>query len=106
MLGWEPAGPVAEVWISPVRSAAVFGLRLVFPSFGLRVALSGPRHYSSIVTAALQHTRPLPAKPGARLEEGDLDVQEFLRILAEIADQQAHIPGHSRQIVVQLRIGE
>src|SRR5229473_165219 len=42
----------------------------------------------------------------ARLEERDLDVQEFLRILPEISDQQAHIPSQVCQVVVQLRVGE
>src|SRR5713101_6445760 len=40
------------------------------------------------------------------LEKTDLDVQELLRILPEIPDQQPHVPGQSRQVVVQLRVGE
>src|SRR5229473_94109 len=44
------------------------------------------------------------AQPGS--EHRDLDVQELLRVLPEIPDQQPHVPGQTRQIVVQLRVGE
>src|SRR5215472_7462632 len=39
-------------------------------------------------------------------EQGDLDVQEFLRVLPEISHQQAHVSGKARQIIVELRITE
>src|SRR5713226_8923527 len=45
-----------------------------------------------------QSSRPLKYR--------DLDVQKLLRILPEILDQKAHIPGQVRQIVVQFRVGE
>ena len=41
-----------------------------------------------------------------RLKQAHLDVQELLRILPEIANQQPHIPGQTGQVVVQLRIGK
>src|SRR5229473_2497584 len=58
--------------------------------------------YSGITTHAPTFGKAL----GVRLENRDFDVQELLRILPEISDQQPHIPRQSRQIVVQLRVGE
>src|SRR5215813_11857866 len=40
------------------------------------------------------------------LEDGNLEAQEFFRILAEVADQQAKVAGQSSQVVIELRIGE
>src|SRR6266436_5262234 len=58
--------------------------------------------YSGITT----HAPTFGKASDVRLENRDFDVQELLRILAEISDQQPHIPRQSRQIVVQLRVGE
>ena len=46
------------------------------------------------------------AAPLVRLKNSQLDVQEFLRIGAEVPDQQAHVPRQSRPIVIEFRIGE
>src|SRR5215831_11721645 len=46
------------------------------------------------------------SKAPAALEQGDLDVQELLRVLPKIANQQAHISGQTRQIVVELWVGK
>src|SRR5215813_8433599 len=40
------------------------------------------------------------------LEDGNLEAQEFFRILAEVADQQAKVAGETGQVVVELWIGE
>src|SRR5258708_9298085 len=61
-----------------------------------------PHYYSGITTQAAASGKAYPA----HLEKRDLDVQELLRILPEIPDQQPHVPGQSRQVVVQLRVGE
>jgi hypothetical protein len=44
--------------------------------------------------------------PKFELKDRNLNVQELLRILAEIRDQVAHVSGNSGQIVVELRISE
>ncbi len=98
--GWEPAGQAAAAWISPVQSGPAFVLRLVCPLFRLRAALQSKTltaHCYSRITA--QGASPGKVS-GAILEKRDLDVQEFLRILAEIPDQQPHVPGQTRQIVI------
>src|SRR5207253_6742839 len=96
--GWEPACLAAEVWISPARSAAAFVRRLVFLSFYPREArLPGTvilRCYCGITTHAPASGKAQPVKS----ENRDLDVQEFLRILPEIPDQQPHVPGQTRQV--------
>jgi hypothetical protein len=49
--------------------------------------------------------RERPALP-KQLEDCHLYVQEFLRILAEVADHQPHIAGEAAEIVVERRIAE
>src|SRR5260370_18075260 len=104
--GWEPAGPAAEVWISPARSAAFFVRRPVFRSSYLREA----RLPATVIFLCYRGITTQAAASGkayaAHLEKRDLDVQELLRILPEIPDQQPHVPGQSRQVVVQLRVRE
>src|SRR5271168_5344357 len=46
------------------------------------------------------------APPAAPLEYRNLDVQEFFRILPEIADQKPQISRKPSEIIVELRIGE
>ena len=48
--------------------------------------------------------RGLARKAGAASKQRDLDVQEFFWILPEVANEQAHISGQARQIVVQLGV--
>src|SRR5260370_40830294 len=71
-----------------------------------RARLDNAGKYSLCVTVALQHTPPLPAKRRPGSENSELDVQELLRVLTEIPDQQSHVPCQTCQIVVQLRVGE
>jgi len=44
--------------------------------------------------------------PKFELKDGNLNVQELLRVLPEIRNQVAHVSSHSGQIVVELRIGK
>src|SRR5208337_2041782 len=54
-------------------------------------------------------THSVPGAPGARCElskQRELDVQEFLGIRAEVADELAHVAGDAGEVVVKLGIGE
>ena len=39
-------------------------------------------------------------------KDGDFDFQEFFGILAEIADEKAHVAGESGEIVVEFGVGK
>src|ERR1700737_3492094 len=106
MRGWEPAGLAAEGWISPARSAAFFVRRLVFPSSYLREARLPAAVVFLCYSGITTHAATSGKAYAAHLKKRDLDVQELLRILPEIPDQQPPVPGQSRQVVVQLRVGE
>src|SRR3977135_3324312 len=58
-------------------------------------------HY---ITGALRQQRATEAV--IELEDGDLDVQESLGVLAEIADQEAHVAGEGDEVGVEMRSGK
>src|SRR5260370_17984651 len=98
--GGEAGGPAGEVWIWAARSAAFFVRRPVFRSSYLGEARLPATVillcYRGITTHAATSGKTYPA----HLEKTDLDVQELLRILPEIPDQQPYVPDQSRQVLV------
>jgi len=56
--------------------------------------------YIVFVTKSLQHTASVPAKQAKASKYSDLEMQELLGILPEIANQQAKITRQSKQVVL------
>src|SRR5882762_6799642 len=109
--GWEQVCRVEEVWISPARSAAPFVRRLVFPSSYFREARQlALGHFGTLVLHCYCGITTYAATPGkaaaSHLENRDFNVQKLLRVLPEIPHQQPHVSRQTRQVVVQLRVGE
>src|SRR2546426_12750978 len=90
--GWEWACPVAEGWFSPAPFSAAFVQPVVFPSSYLREArLLGTAVF--VCYTGIKTSAPTSGKAPVRVSgKRDFDVAELLCVLAEISQEEPHIP--------------